>query len=302
MDEIPERPSGHLRQGPLGPRLEATPQLKEDLAFSIDSLQNRPAAERTISTFRHILESFDPKYGQVLSPYCRDGNFGQIFDAAEDQVAPTQWTLIEMGRLMQMGPAVIVPALFYLFRRVEQQFTGAPTLLILDEAWLFLSHPVFAERLQAWLKTLRKKNVFVVFATQEVADAAQSPITATIVSACHTKIYLPDDEALTPSLMKAYQDFGLTETEIQILAGAQKKRDYYYRSVKGRRLFRLDLGPVGLAFAGMSSADDQKFLDAMVASVSPGEYAEHILRHRGLAWAADLVAEARATGSVELKS
>jgi type IV secretion system protein TrbE len=151
--------------------------------------------------------------------------------------------------------------------------------------------------LQAWLKTLRKKNVYVVFATQEVADAAQSPITATIVSACHTKIYLPDDEALTPALMRAYQDFGLTETEIAILAAAQKKRDYYYRSVKGRRLFRLDLGPVGLAFAGMSSPDDHKFLDHIVATAPPAEHAERILRHRGLAWAADLVAEARASSS-----
>jgi type IV secretion system protein VirB4 len=128
-----------------------------------------------------------------------------------------------------------------------------------------------------------------------VADAAESPITATIVSACHTKIYLPDDEALTPALTKAYRDFGLTDTEIEILAGAQKKRDYYYRSVKGRRLFRLDLGPVGLAFAGMSSPDDQRFLDGLVGGAAAPN-AERILRHRGLGWAADLVAQARARG------
>ena len=93
----------------------------------------------------------------------------------------------------------------------------------------------------------------------------------------------------------AYQAFGLSETEIGILAGAQKKRDYYYRSVKGRRLFQLDLGPVGLAFAGMSSPEDQKFLDRMVASTRPAEYAERILRYRKLDWAAELVAEAIAT-------
>ena len=209
--------------------------------------------------------------------------------------------MFEMGHLMSLGQDAIVPGLDYLFHRVEERFDGRPTLMVLDEAWLFLAHPTFARRLQAWLKTLRKKNVYVVFATQEVADAAQSSITATIVSACHTKIYLPDEEALTPALMKAYQEFGLTETEIGILAGAQKKRDYYYRSVKGRRLFRLDLGPVGLAFAGMSSPDDQRFLDTLVG-VSPGERAERILRHRGLDWAAELLAEARATGSAELKS
>lgn len=177
--------------------------------------------------------------------------------------------MYEMGHLMGLGPDVVAPALDYLFRRVEEELEGRPTLLVIDEAWLFLSHPIFARRLQAWLKTLRKKNVYVVFATQEVADAAQSPITATIVSACHTKIYLADEEALTPSITNAYLDFGLTEAEIQILGQAQKKRDYDYRSVKGRRLFQLDLGPVALAFAGMSSPDDQRFLDELVAKSVP---------------------------------
>jgi type IV secretion system protein VirB4 len=58
--------------------------------------------------------------------------------------------------------------------------------LILDEAWLFMDHPFFATRLRQWLKTLRKKNVFVVFATQEIEDAINSPICSTLLSACMT--------------------------------------------------------------------------------------------------------------------
>ena len=276
--------------------VEATPQLKEDLELSLDSLQTRPAAERTISTLRHILESFDPKYGQVLSPYCQGGNFGQIFDASEDQVPLAQWTLIEMGHLMQMGPAVIVPALFYLFHRVEQQFTGVPTLLILDEAWLFLSHPVFAERLQAWLKTLRKKNVFVVFATQEVADASRnSALQSTILSACATKIFLADPEAMVPAMAADYEKLGLTPSEIQNLSRMSKKRDYYLRSTAGRRIFTLALGPAQLTFAGMSSEADHRFLDRMVATRDPSDYAEAMLEHRGVGWAAAALRQQRPT-------
>jgi type IV secretory pathway VirB4 component len=103
-------------------------------------------------------------------------------------------------------------------------------------------------------------------------------------------------------MSKAYRDFGLSDTEIRILAEAQKKRDYYYRSVKGRRLFRLDLGAVGLAFAAMSSPDDQKVLDRIVAEVPPSEYAQRILRHRRLDWAAELVAEAISTKRDALES
>jgi type IV secretion system protein TrbE len=198
--------------------------------------------------------------------------------------------MIEMGHLMGMGPSVVIPALEYLFHRVEQQFDGRPTLMVVDEAWLFLSHPVFAGRLQAWLKTLRKKNVYVVFATQEVADAISKPeLMSTILSACHTKIFLPDDEALSPAMTEAYQKVGLSSAEIHILAKAQKKRDYYYRSVKGRRLFRLDLGPAALALVGMSSEADHRFLDAMCASAEPQDYARILLQHHGVSWAVELL-------------
>ena len=63
----------------------------------------------------------------ALRPYTLEGNFGQIFDADRDDV-PTggAWTMIEMGHLMAMGPAVVVPALEYLFHRVESAVRRAP--------------------------------------------------------------------------------------------------------------------------------------------------------------------------------
>jgi type IV secretion system protein TrbE len=250
-------------------------------------LAGAPRKERTLSLLASLLGSRQRLLRDALRPYTLEGNFGQIFDADHDDVASSFWTMIEMGQLMSMGPAVIIPALEYLFHRVEAQFDGRPTLMIVDEAWLFLGHPVFASRLQSWLKTLRKKNVYVVFATQEVADATSKPeLLSTILSACHTKIFLPDEEALTPAMSAAYQSVGLTAAEIEILAKAQKKRDYYYRSVKGRRLFQLGLGPAALAFVGASSEADQRFLDELVATRPASEFAAGMLARRGVTWAA----------------
>src|SRR5450432_45109 len=253
---------------------------------TLSSLAAAPRKERTLTLLATQIGSRQRALRDALRPYTLEGNFGQIFDADRDDV-PTgaAWTMIEMGHLMAMGPAVVLPALEYLFHRVEQQFTGRPTLLILDEAWLFLSHAIFASRLQGWLKTLRKKNVYVVFATQEVADATSKPeLLSTILSACHTKIFLPEDEALTPAMTQAYQAVGLTTAEIQILAKAQKKRDYYYRSVKGRRLFELGLGPAALALVGASSQHDQAFLDELVATRDPRDYARALFERRGVPW------------------
>jgi type IV secretion system protein TrbE len=269
-----------------------TPAIKARVSDVIASLASTPAPHRTLSVLTGLL---GPELGGVLKPYTIDptgGRFGQIFDAQADQLRLSPWLHFEMGHLMGLGEEVIVPALDYLFHQVEQGFDSGPTLMILDEAWLFLRHPIFMLRLQDWLKTLRKRNVYVVFATQEIADAANSPILPTILSACPTKIYLPDEEALTPQISAAYASFGLSETEIAIVAQAQKKRDYYYRSVRGRRLFTLDLGPVALAFAGMSSPADQRFLDELVATTPPAALAEGILRYRGLGDAADMLAAA----------
>jgi type IV secretion system protein VirB4 len=269
---------------------------------TLSSLAAAPREQRTLTLLATQIGSRQRSLRDALRPYTLEGNFGQIFDADRDDVrADGFWTMIEMGHLMAMGPAVVLPALEYLFFRVEQKFDGRPTLLILDEAWLFLSHAVFATRLQAWLKTLRKKNVYVVFATQEVADATSKPeLLSTILSACHTKIFLPDDEALTPAMTEAYQSVGLTTAEIQILAKAQKKRDYYYRSVKGRRLFELGLGPAALAFVGASSEQDQLFLDELVATREPSEYARAMLERRGAVWAAsELAPPAAAPNAVD---
>jgi type IV secretion system protein VirB4 len=243
---------------------------------------NSDRTQRTLTVLAAQLGSHNKTLAHALRPYTVKGPFGQIFDASRDHLAPTFWTMIEMGALMQLGEAAVIPGLEYLFHRVEQQFDGRPTLLILDEAWLFLSHPVFASRLQAWLKTLRKKNVYVVFATQEVADAtSKAELLSTILSACQTQILLPDEQALTPAMTAAYRTIGLTDAEIHILARAQKKRDYYYRSTKGRRLFRLDLGPAALAFVGCSSEADQRAIDDIVEQRPPAQYAQALLEHRG---------------------
>jgi type IV secretion/conjugal transfer VirB4 family ATPase len=280
-----------------------TPEFQEELDSALEALRARPRDERTLSQLSHILQSFNARYAQTLRPYCQGGSFGQIFDAAEDQLSPAQWTLVEMGHLMQMGPAAIVPALFYLFRRVEQRLTGAPTLVILDEAWLFLSHPVFAERLQAWLKTLRKKNTFVVFATQEVADASRNPaLKSTILSACPTKIFLADPEATTPAMAGDYASLGLSPTEIETIASMAKKRDYYARSTLGRRVFTLALGPAQLTFAGMSSDADHRFLDRMIATRAPSDYAEAMLEHRQVDWAVAELRKLRSSSAARIPS
>jgi len=48
--------------------------------------------------------------------------------------------------------------LLYIFLRIEQRLDGSPTLILLDEAWAYLQHELFRDRLKDWLKTMRRKE------------------------------------------------------------------------------------------------------------------------------------------------
>ncbi|VTU31548.1 Type IV secretion system protein virB4 [Variovorax sp. SRS16] len=266
------------------------PPEKETVWSALNSLATAPVEQRTMTGLSVLLQSNALR--QALQPYVLGGAHGRLLDADTDRLGSASVQGFEMEELMHSKAAVLA-VLGYLFARFDERFDGAPTLLILDEAWLFLDDPVFASRIRQWLKTLRKKNVSVIFATQSLADIKDSTIAPAIVESCASRIFLPNPQATEPQIRVIYEGFGLNSRQIDIVGQAQPKRDYYYQSRLGNRVFDLGLGPVALAFAGASTPEDQrqidKVCDALPTSLVPSGFATAWLRHRGLDWAADLI-------------
>jgi len=181
-----------------------------------------------------------------------------------------------------------------LSHKLEARFDGRPTFLVLDEAWVFLDDPLFAGRIREWLKVLRKKNVSVIFATQSLADIANSPIAPAIIESCLSRIFLPNKRAMEPQQKEAYDRFGLNKRQVQIIASAAPKREYYFQSQGGNRLFDLQLGSVALAFCAAGSEKDHAELDQILNPQKPDNaseiFATKWLRFKDLDWAADLMA------------
>jgi type IV secretion system protein VirB4 len=139
------------------------------------------------------------------------------------------------------------------------------------------------------LKTLRKKNASVVFATQSLSDIDGSAIAPAIVESCPTRLFLPNERAIEPQISAIYQRFGLNERQIDILARATPKRDYYYQSRRGNRLFELDLEEFALAFTAASSKSDQALIERVLAEHGRDGFVTGWLDARELGWAADLI-------------
>jgi type IV secretion/conjugal transfer VirB4 family ATPase len=262
------------------------PEEREAVWSALGSLASAPVEQRTLTGLSVLLQSNALR--QALAPYVLGGAHGKLLDADHDRLGSADVQGFEMEELMHSKAAVLA-VLRYLFARFEERLNGAPTLLILDEAWLFLDDPVFAARIRQWLKTLRKKNVSIIFATQSLADVKDSAIAPAIIESCASRIFLPNPQATEPQIRTIYEGFGLNSRQIEIVANAQPKRDYYYQSRLGNRVFDLDLGPVALAFAGASTPEHQRDIDAVLAAHGTQDFAAHWLRHSGLDWAADLI-------------
>lgn len=267
-------------------KVTVTPEVKETLWLALTSLATAPPCERTLTGLSVLLQSNALK--SALLSYTLEGPFGQLLDAAEDRLALADVQCFETEGLMH-ETSVVLPVLTYLFHRLEARFTGRPTLLILDEAWVYLDNPLFAARIREWLKVLRKKNVSVVFATQSLADISNSSIAPAIIESCPQRIFLPNDRAIEPQGREAYEQFGLNERQIELISRAVPKRQYYLQSRRGNRLFELALGPIALAFCGASSPADQNLIDLALAGEGGDTFAAKFLSARDFDWGAALL-------------
>lgn len=260
--------------------------VRDALWTALESLASAPVEQRTVTGLSLLLPSQDLRL--ALAPYRQDGAYGHMIDGTSEDDGLASVRCFETEELMRQ-PMLATPVLIYLFHRLEMGLDGRPTLLILDEAWLFLDDPLFAARIREWLKVLRKKNVAVVFATQSLADIIDSSIAPAIIESCPQRILLPNDRAIEPEARSAYDRFGLNQRQIELIARATPKRHYYLQSARGNRLFELDLGLIALAICGASSPADQARIETLLADESSEPFLIRYLVSRGLPWAADLV-------------
>lgn len=241
--------------------LAPTPVQRGAITRALNLLSQAPPSGRSMTDFNATVQ--DREVRTALQAYTLQGSLGRLLDGQEDGIRDSAFTVFETDELMKLGDKFALPVLLYLFRRFERSLKegGEPAFLALDEAWTMLGHPVFREKIREWLKELRKRNCAVILATQSLSDAAKSGIFDTLVEQCPTKLLLPNPEAdakgtdLLPGPVDYYRMFGLNDAEIALLKNARPKREYYYRSPIGRRLFDLGLGPLALSFVGVSDPD-----------------------------------------------
>lgn len=254
-----------------------TPGQRNEIGNAIMSMHESGA--RTLSEF--VLTIQDEAIREGMKQYTVDGMMGHLLDAESDGLSLSKFTTFEIEDLMNLGEKFALPVLLYLFRRIERSLVGQPAAIILDEAWIMLGHPVFRDKIREWLKAFAKKNCLVLLATQSLTDAANSGILDVIVESTATKIFLPNVYARDEDTSALYRRMGLNARQIEILATAIPKRQYYCVSEAGRRLYDLALGPLALAFVGATDKESIATIQRLEAKYGD-EWPHEWLTGRGL--------------------
>jgi type IV secretion system protein VirB4 len=266
--------------------LAMTPHLRKEIFRAVVQLADQTSQQdhRTLTDFLTVVQ--DQEIRSALEYYTLRGAAGDLLDAREDGLDADRFQVFELEHLMQRGERVVIPVLTYLFQRLSERFDGSPTMLILDEAWIMLGHPVFRAKIREWLKVLRKSNVAVIFATQSLSDLSKSGIADVVFESCPSKILLANTEAQTEAIRPMYQEIGLNSRQIEIISHMTPKRQYFHMHPEGRRVFELALTAEELAFVGAGDRDSLRLMDQL-RSIDRDTWPAAWLRERGLAEAAE---------------
>lgn len=257
------------------------PAHRNAIHMAMQTLAANPPHLRSLTSFYHVVQ--DREIREAIQHYTVQGSMGRLLDADADSLTLSRFMVFEIEELMNLGDRNLVPVLTYLFQRMEKALDGSPALLILDEAWIMLGHPVFRAKIREWLKVMRKANCAVILATQSLSDAGNSGILDVLAESCPTKIFLPNSSAEDAGQRGLYACMGLNDKQIAILKTGVPKQDYYIVSPQGRRKVQLALKGKALAFVGASDKESIARIHELAAKHGPDGWQEAWLHERGAA-------------------
>ncbi len=256
---LPDSPANRafLREW-LGVLLKAEgPEEEATIAGAVDAAYGNDSSLRRLRHFRELLSgSRRPQPGDLadrLAAWIGAGEHAWLFDNADDRLDMSARVLgFDMTALLE-NPRLRTPVMMYLFHRVDERLDGQPTMILIDEGWKALDDPIFAARIRDWLKTLRKRNALVGFATQSARDALDSRIATALVEQTATMIFMPNSRARAEDYCDG---FGLTAHELALIRTLPAhSRCFLVRQPDASVVVRLDLSGAPEALTVLSGRE-----------------------------------------------
>ncbi len=210
----------------------------------IASVMRLPPESRSFDALRSVLGMADAGgVGARLEKWTSRGALGWVFDNAEDEMKlDTRFLGFDMTEFLD-NPDIRTPLMLYLFRRIDDLLTGERTIIAVDEFWKALGDDAFRSFAQDGLKTYRKRNALMVFATQSPADALKSDISHSILEQVATQIMLPNPKGARRDYIDG---FGMSEAEFALIREELSPESHKFLVKQGHDSVVVELDLTGL--------------------------------------------------------
>lgn len=220
---------------------ELDPATERDLFHQIENLYAVDPALRTLGVLANTLGH---DIARRLSKWTRGGQFGFLFDNAEDSVSFSRFQCFDFQQMSQY-PELLEPLLFYILHRAnaviaDRQMTSVFKAFFIDEAWMFLKNPAIQRYVVEALKTWRKHNAAMVLSTQSLDELKRSDILDVIIESCATKIFLANPD-MDRGLYR--RQFHLNENEVDLIAGLVPKQQFLIKTPELAKVVNLNVDP-----------------------------------------------------------
>lgn len=234
----------------------------------INAVMKLPVADRSLSALRSMLGMKDASgVGARLEKWTSEGSLGWVFDNPDDSMTlDARFIGFDMTDFLDNAD-IRTPVMLYLFHRIDQLLNGERMIICIDEFWKALGDEAFRRFAQDGLKTYRKRNALMVFATQSPADALKSDISHSILEQVATKIMLPNPFGAR----RDYVDgFALSEAEFKLVREDLSPESHKFLVKQGHDsvVVELDLSGLDDALAVLSGrAETTAQVDEIIAEV-----------------------------------
>jgi type IV secretion/conjugal transfer VirB4 family ATPase len=207
---------------------ELDPAIERDLYHQIENLYAIDPALRTLGVLANTLGH---DLASRLAKWTRGGQFGFLFDNAEDTISFSRFQCFDFQRMSQY-PELLEPLLFYILHRAnaviaDRQITSVFKAFFIDEAWVFLKNPSIQRYVVEALKTWRKHNAAMVLSTQSLDELKRSDILDVIIESCATKIFLANPD-MDRDLYR--RQFHLNENEVELISNLVPKQQFLIKT------------------------------------------------------------------------
>lgn len=212
-----------------------------------------PADKRSIAALQPMLGSNGANgIAARLQRWIAGGALGWVFDnEADDMSLDARFFGFDMTDFLD-NAEIRTPIMLYMFRRIDALLTGDPMMICIDEFWKALDDPAFSSFAKDGLKTFRKRNAMMMFATQSPADALNSSIARTIIEQVATRVLLPNPKGTESDYVDGLK---LTRAEFHLIRNelTPESRQFVVKQNHDSVVVQLDLSGLDDEIAVLSA-------------------------------------------------